>query len=368
MARSNTLQRSMDFWIGVPTVRLVGFFRRRRSLPSAPGRIGVISPTAIGDLILDSGVLLHLRTLFPQADIHLFHGASNAGAVTLLPIDLTAHKCDFTRVGGTIEALQRARLDVLADLTPWPRLTALCAAFSGAATVGFHSFRQMRHYAFDRAVEHRPDRHEVDNLRSLAEVFGPCPDYQVRLRQDLPSPSLPLPYERLVLCHMCPGGARAREKSWPQASWIQLAGRLVAAGYSVGFTGTGSDRPVVDAVLSAAALPADRAFSLCGRLSIAELASVLKAVRLLITVDTGILHLASALNVATVALHGPTRSWRWGGRSPAVISLDAPHPQAGFVHLGFEASPDGGDIMSGLGVDAVYAAGAALLRSGGVRS
>lgn len=365
MARTNDRHRLLDYWLGVPLIALTGGLRRRRSIPHDAQRIGVFSPTAIGDLILDSGILLHLRQAFPFASIHLFYGPTNAQAVPLLPVDVQAHCCDFKRARATITAIRQARLDVVVDLTPWPRLTALYAALSGAVTVGFSAEKQHRHYAFDVSVPHLRTRHEADNLRAIAEVFAPCAEYPVALRKDLPEPALALPYDRLVLCHISPGGSQADSKRWPVSHWVELVRRLASDGFVVGFTGTQADVSAAQAVLSAAHLPPEAALSLCGAMSLGELAGALRKARLLITVDTGVLHIASALNANTVALHGPTRSWRWGARSPATISLDAPHPAAGFIHFGFETNDQGAATMRTLSVECVYnAAKVALQRTG----
>ena len=362
MARTNDRHRLLDYWLGVPLVALAGGLRRRRSIPRNARRIGVFSPTAIGDLVLETGVLLHLRQAFPFATLHLFHGPTNAGVVPLLPVDVQAHCCDFKRVGATIAAVRRVKLDVVVDLTPWPRLTAFYAALSGAVTVGFRAENQRRHYAFDVAVPHLRSRHEVDNLRALAEIFAPCAEYQACLRQELPEPALALPYERLVICHVSPGGSQAESKRWPVEYWAELVRRLTSDGFVVGFTGSQADQPAVEAVIAAANLPPESSFSLCGKLSLGELATALRKARLLVTVDTGVLHIASALNANTVALHGATRSRRWGARAPATTSLDAPHPAAGFIHFGFETHQDAAAIMGTLSVDSVYSAASAALQ------
>lgn len=363
MSRSVDWQRFLDYWMGVPILAATAALRRRRDLPRKPQRIGFISPTAIGDLILQSGLISHLGNLHPSAAFHLFHGKNNSGVVPMLPAALNAHRCEFTNIRATANAIRRADLDILVDLTPWPRLTALYAASSNATTVGFQSEGQLRHFAFDISVPHLRTRHETDNLRAMAEVFGNCPNYRLLLRDDLPEPPKTLPYDRLVLCHAAPGGSRAKEKSWPKEHWAELISRLVGRGFVVGITGTDADGALAAAILQLSKVPPASAFPLCGTLALVELAATLRAARLLITVDTGVLHLASALEVPTVALHGPTRSERWGSRSPTTISLDASHPEAGFIHLGFERSRAGSEIMSTLSVDQAYTAALSILDS-----
>ncbi len=351
--RSSEFQRKLDRRLGIPLVALVGMLRRRHDLPPSPRRIGLVQPTAIGDLILDSGLLLHLRRTHPASELHLFVGRANFPAVELLPVAVAAHVGDFKNIVATAHAYRAARLDVLIDLSPWSRVTALSAALSGACTVGFAPEGEGRAPAFDIPIPYSHAVHETENLRRLASCFAPCASYELGIAADLAAAPADLPYDHLILCHVSPGGSRAREKSWPAQYWAELARRLAARGYVLGFTGSDADAERVRAVLDRAALPAQSAFSLCGRLDLRQLAGALCRARLLVSVDTGPLHLAAALNAPVVGLHGPTRAARWGSRSTRAIGLDSPHPAAGRISLGFETSPAGGEIMAALRVDAV---------------
>jgi ADP-heptose:LPS heptosyltransferase len=361
LARHTQIHRLLDLWIGVPAICMLRLVRRRRRLPSSPARIGFIAPTAIGDLILDTGMMIHVARRYPHAELHLFHGSTNAGVIPLLPVEVISHQCNFTEFGNTLRQIRDAALDVTVDLTPWPRLTALYAVLSGARAVGFQSSGQLRHYAFDVAVEHTRNRHEVDNLREMASVFGECARYEVRIRMPPEPPRTAIPWERTVLCHVSPGGSRAGWKRWPTENWIAVVKDLVKSDLLVGFTGTEGDARWVDEILARADFHKDRVMSLCGKLSLVQLAAALTRCRLFITVDTGVLHLASALDVPTIALMGPTRSARWGARSSRAINIDSPHPGSGFIHLGFEGSRSGSEIMSSLSVATVIEAARRLL-------
>lgn len=354
MARSSTVQRTLDRYFGIPAIFLLGLFRRRGTLPASPRRIGLIQPSAIGDMLLISGLVMHLRRRFPAAEIHIFHGPFNGGAVQLLPVDVVAHRCVFTGPLATLRELRNAKLDILINCAPWTRLTAFLTALSGAkATVGFRSPGQFIHAAFDVAVPYASDRHEVDNHRAIAELFGPLPKYFLQLRKIEQPAGLTLPYDRLVLMHLMPGGSAARQKSWPADRWAELARRLVERGWTVGFTGADADRDAIASVLKSANLPADRCLSLAGRLNLAELSYVLSRSRLLVTVDTGVAHLAAALDCAVVGLHGPTTFARWGAWNARSIGVESRHPAAGYINYGFERHPQGDEIMACLSVDAV---------------
>lgn len=362
MARSSKFERQLDRIFGVPIIFLIGLLGRRRSLPDSPNRIGIIQPSAIGDMILISGLLLHLRRCYPKAEIHVFHGPYNGAAAQLMPVELIAHSCVFTKPLTTLRQLRDANLDILIDSAPWTRLTALLTALSGARTkVGFRSAAQHIHPAFDIAVPYLNNRHEVENHRAIAELFGPLPEYRLLLNIAEQHPAIELPYDRLVLMHLSPGGSCAKQKSWPTDYWVELARILVEKGWVVGFTGVRADREAVETIMNLAKLPKDRCISLVDRLNLPDVCNVLMRARLLVTIDTGIAHLAAALDTFVVGLYGPTRFERWGSCSAHAIGLNSPHPAAGYINYGFEQHPEGDDVMASLTVNTVATAVDAIL-------
>jgi ADP-heptose:LPS heptosyltransferase len=354
MSRSNEVQRRLDRWLGSAILRVLAAMRGRRERPTHPRRIGFLEPTAIGDLILDTDLFVKAHAAFPGAELHLFHGPTNAGLLPLLPVKLIAHSCDFSRPIAALAEIRSIQPDLLVDCTNWPRLTAALSALSGAYTIGFETPGQQRHFAYDKTVPHSLGRHERDNRAALAAALtGSAEAYEPAL--SVPAASLPdLPYDRLILCHISPGGSRAREKSWPQAQWVELTRRLAADGFVMGFTGAPQDREAIEAVLVRTGLPPAQAVLLSGRLNLVQTARLMTMSRLLITVDTATVHLGSSLGIPMIALHGPSASRRWGATSAKAANIDAPHPEAGFIHFGYEQSAEALAIMPTITVDAVY--------------
>ena len=85
-------------------------------------------------------------------------------------------------------------------------------------------------------------------------------------------------------------------------------------------------------------------------------AELLAEVPLLISVDTGVLHLSAAVSGRAIGLHGPTHAARWGSVSPAALGLDSPHPAGGFVQYGWEDHPQAEEIMPMLTPERVLSA------------
>ena len=94
-------------------------------------------------------------------------------------------------------------------------------------------------------------------------------------------------------------------KRWPVAHWRALIEARPADRFVL--FGTASDRVITEAI---AAGFGDRVENLAGRTTLPEYCTRLQACRLLITNDTGGMHLANALGVPLIALFGPTNPQR----------------------------------------------------------
>jgi ADP-heptose:LPS heptosyltransferase len=111
------------------------------------------------------------------------------------------------------------------------------------------------------------------------------------------------------------GGGR-EIKQWNLDRFAAVANRLAASrDAAIVLSGDAGDRALVDAVKADLA-PTVRCADLSGRVDLVALAAVLSRANLLVTGDTGPMHLAAALDVPTVAVFGPSDPARWGPFSP----------------------------------------------------
>ena len=105
-----------------------------------------------------------------------------------------------------------------------------------------------------------------------------------------------------------PGAEFGGAKRWPAEHFAELARAIVAADpqAQVALLGSPKDKDVCDAVLAAAALPAGAMFNLAGVTGLAEAIALIARAAAVVSNDSGLLHIASALNRPVVALYGPT--------------------------------------------------------------
>jgi len=104
--------------------------------------------------------------------------------------------------------------------------------------------------------------------------------------------------------------ARWESKRWPPENFARLGDRLARElKVQVILTGGTTDRPLVEGIASRMAT---RPLMLAGKTSLKELGALLKRVALVISCDSGPLHLAAAMGTPTLALFGPTDPMRTG--------------------------------------------------------
>ena len=101
---------------------------------------------------------------------------------------------------------------------------------------------------------------------------------------------------------------------WPTKLWVaerfrELAERLLESGFQVVFTGSKEDRFLIDAMVGTLGPLGTR---LDGRTTLKVLAAVFRSASVVVSTDTGPMHLAAAVGTPVVALFGPTAPWRTG--------------------------------------------------------
>lgn len=147
---------------------------------------------------------------------------------------------------------------------------------------------------------------------------------------------------------LIPGSENTPAKRWPVAHWRALIEALPGERFVI--FGTPNDAPIAAAV--AAGFAPERVTDLAGKTDLNAFADRLSACRVLVTNDTGGMHLANALGVPLVGLFGPTNPVRTGPvfAGPATLLQPPGCP------------PTGGGDLAALAPETV---GAALRRPAG---
>ncbi len=352
--RGNKVLHYLDACLGVPAccaLSLVRFFRCRER-PTVPGSVGFLIFNAIGDAVLASAAIDACRNAFPQCRIVLFLSDGNRGMAELLAGYDHVEVLPLSKPHRAVSMIRKQGLDVLVDTNQWIRISALFSFFSGTRwRIGFSTKGMHRHMLYDNAVIHLESRHELDNYLALVhavtgEVSGrPLLDKGKLLATE--TPGLP---DRFVVFHPWGSGYRSYMREWPAENWVRLAGWIKAKGFEIVITGgPGEERKSLELKeLISGVVPVT---AMAGKLSLLETGALVLKAEAVVSVNTGIMHVASALGIPVVALNGPTNEKRWGAVGPNVVNISVTRDDGGaYLHLGAEYHGRKESVMSKISV------------------
>ncbi len=167
------------------------------------------------------------------------------------------------------------------------------------------------------------DWHAVTRLRSL---FSQSLDYA------LPDSTANYGVDRTQLIEESSGqkylvflhGTTWATKHWPEEYWCRLANIANENGFLVKLPwGNDNERQRAERIAASC-----QQAEVLNRLGLVEIAKVLAGAQAIVSVDTGLGHLAAALDVPTVSLYGPTDPALTGAMGQSQIHLAAKFPCA----------------------------------------
>lgn len=295
---------------------------------TAPSRILIIRFGALGDIVLTSPATRALHRQYPEARIAMAVKRMYAPLAGLLPgVDEVLALDTLDRL---IAQVRARGFDTVIDLHANLR-SRILTRFSGARRVIRY---RKRHVARMSMVYARrlpiPHRHTVDlYLDALAALGIRAGERQPGLTVT-PSARRAI-RDRLRACgieddHPVIGlapGASSPAKRWPASRFAALANRY-AADHRILLIGGPQDHPATAAVARAMTAPA---VDWTAALDLDLLPAAIARCRLLVSNDTGPMHVASAVNTPVIGLFGPTHP-RLGfsplGPHAVALSLNAP--------------------------------------------
>ena len=298
-----------------------------------PRRLTALRALGLGDLLVAVPALRALAVAFPTYRRILIAPASLSPLVAMLGNVITdITHADFRHRVGAIP-VRASDADIAVNLHGKGPHSHRALLDSGARRVIGYA-----HPLVDRSgpPEWRPEEHEMLRWCRLLNEHG-IPADPGDWRID-PGPWVPVPagWDGAVVVHP---GAASGARRWPTGRWVGVVRELAARGMTVVISGSHAERPGALDLARRAGLP-DRAVR-AGRTSLAGLAAGLSRARLLVSGDTGVGHLGSALGTPSVLLFGPTSPARWG-----------PPPDQDGRHLvlwgGSEGDPHADDVDAGL--------------------
>lgn len=376
--RGNRLFRFLDYCVGIPLLWILSRFGKanRAVAPSSPKNILVIKLVALGDSILLVPALRGLKTRFPHAKITLVGTSLTHEFLHLFPeyiadVILIDTAKILKRPGylpSLIRRIKEGGFDLVIDFEQWVRLTGILVRLSGLRpSVGFRTKHQHRHAAYDVTIGRLSVRHEVENFLALVSAvtgMSQSSDLEVKidpvrvrdvgnmLKERGRKESAPI----LVLHPGC--GSHGFPREWSPERYRKVARELSRQfGIFTVVTGVRTESRLVEQILEGNEF-AGSSFMI-ERLE--DFIALLSQTALFISSNNGAMHLAAAVGIQQIALHGPTNSVQWGPVNKNAHVIRSQCPGCPCLDLGAEYHRTDGYCMEQISIEVVLEAARKML-------
>lgn len=307
-------------------------------------KILIIGPSWVGDMVMAQSLFIALRQQNPTAEIHVLAPAWCRALLDHMPevssaIEMTVGhgELGLGKRRALARQLQQQRFDQ-AIVLPNSFKSALIPWFAGIPVrTGWRG--EARSWLLNdcRVLDKAAYPLMVERFVALAYPPGqtlpsPLPRPALSVSAGMSEATLAkhgLDRQRPIMV-LCPGAEFGIAKKWPAAGYAEVAAHWLAEGGQVWILGSANDREDADAIKHGVpSAQATHCLNLAGNTTLAEAVHLMACADRVVSNDSGLMHIASALARPLVVIYGST--------SPAFTPPLADRVQV--VSLGLECSP-----------------------------
>ncbi|MFH0807149.1 MAG: glycosyltransferase family 9 protein [Elusimicrobiota bacterium] len=314
-------------WLLCALLSFAGLFLklfRKKTQPTPPRKILVMKFWGMGSIILSTPLLQALKTKFPDSKIYFLTLSRNEEIVKMfepvnevITLDIDHGPAGFLMSFVKIVAVMRGiKLDILLDLEFFTRFSAIVTYLSGAKErIGFKAWEAWRGQLHTIGVPFNRYWHVAQNFYNLGRAAGIPEEKNLVLLQ--PKPAIDVNAEMKTIfsrfnlesgkyiCINPNAGEIAMTRRWPKDNFTQLTKNILSRSkdLKIAYIGNSKESGYIDSIISG--LDKSRVINTAGTLNISQLIVLFKNSKLLISNDSGPLHLAVALKTPTISFFGP---------------------------------------------------------------
>ncbi|MEL5639880.1 ADP-heptose--LPS heptosyltransferase RfaF [Serratia ureilytica] len=289
-------------------------------------KILVIGPSWVGDMMMSQSLYRTLKAEYPTAEIDVMAPAWCRPLLARMPEVNQALAMPLGH--GALGLGERRRLGRALRANRYDRAYVLPNSFKSALVPFFADIPQrigwrgeMRYGLLNdvRVLDKAAFPLMVQRYVALAYDKG-----RVQRADDLPQPllwpQLRVSDEEIAettsafnltdsrpIVGFCPGAEFGPAKRWPHYHYAALAQRLIESGYQIALFGSAKDHEAGEQIRAALQDDArDFCLNLAGKTQLEQAVILIAACRAVVSNDSGLMHVAAALNKPLIALYGPS--------------------------------------------------------------
>ena len=261
----------------------------------------IIRFSSIGDIVLTTPVIRCLKKQVPDAQVHFLAKEKFRSIIEHNPyidkLHVLAHSFELM-----IEELKTEEYDYIIDLHHNVKTLRVKKELK-KKSFSFYKLNIEKYIYTSLKINLLPKAHIVDRYMKTVESFGikndgAGLDHFIIEQDETKKSDIPASHHAGYIA--CVIGAAHTTKKWPVAKWKEFAGKL---NHPVILLGGDEDRAAGEEIASVDKV---KVYNACGKFSINESADLVKKSKLVITHDTGLMHIAAAYKKPIISLWGNT--------------------------------------------------------------
>ncbi len=283
-----------------------------------PRKLLAIRPGGMGDAIMLLPSLKAAKEKYPALTIDILCEKRNQA---VFKAALNINHIYLYHDMKSMFSIFRTQYDILIDTEQSHFLSAIISRFLKAKVKsGFQV--NGRDKCYHLSLPYRQDRYEADIFWQLFKhthlLSG---QFSLNLPYFKPGNHLPFPLDHTLNKHICVfPGATINERIWPERHWAQVIDWISEYGYQTILLGGDNERQLCNQIASIC--KTDKLINKCSKLDIFETTLLFKKATLLISTDSGILHLGVFCGLPTISLFGPGISVKWAPKGNNHITIN----------------------------------------------
>lgn len=290
-------------------------------------KILIIGPSWVGDMVMSQSLYITLKQQHPNAIIDVMAPAWCQPILARMPeihkaikMPLTHGQFSFFKRRQLGHALRQEQYD-LAYILPNSAKSALIPFFAkipkrigwkGEMRYGLlndlRANKKSFQYMIERYIALAFPKKQMQNSASLGGLEGLAkPQLSIDTEKQLQALEKFNLNKETATLGLCPGAEFGPSKRWPEEYYAQVANEMIKQGYQVALFGSAKDKVVTDKIRNIVSPENQhKVFDLAGNTNLIEAVDLLAACDIVVSNDSGLMHIAAAVGCSVVAVYGST--------------------------------------------------------------
>ena len=262
----------------------------------------VIRFSSIGDIVLTTPVIRCLKQQVKDAEVHYLTKKKYSGIVRSNLFVDQIHELD-DNWNALIKNLKSEKFDYIIDLHHNLRTLRIKLQLGGVRSFSFDKLNIEKWLIVNLRINRLPKMHIVDRYLATLAYFsvsndGKGLDYFIPEKDLVPADHLPVSHYAGFVALVI--GAALGTKKLPPKKLAELCEKIP---YPIILLGGEEDRPDGEILAGADRI---RIYNACGKFNLNESADIIRQSKLVITHDTGLMHIAAAFHKPVLSIWGNT--------------------------------------------------------------